>query len=221
MEVVMPAEPLSGAEIVIKALVDQGVDVVFGYPGGAVLPIYDSLFKQNALRHILVRQEGGAVHAAEGYARSTGKVGVVLVTSGPGATNAVTGLTDALMDSIPVVCLTGQVPTHLIGNDAFQECDTVGITRPCTKHNYLVKSVADLPRVLHEAFHIAKSGRPGPVVVDIPKDIQFAKGVYSRPREFQHKGYRPKLKGDLERIKAAIELMRHAKRPLFYTGGGV
>src|ERR1700749_3699592 len=179
----MPAEPLSGAEIVIKALVDQGVAVVFGYPGGAVLPIYDALFKQNSLRHILVRHEQGAVPAAEGYARSTGKVGCVLVTSGPGATNAVTGLTDALMDSIPIVCLTGQVPTHLIGNDAFQECDTVAITRPCTKHNYLVKNVADLPRVLHEAFHIAKSGRPGPVVVDIPKDIQFAKGLYAKPKE--------------------------------------
>src|SRR3981189_1186636 len=217
-----PEEPATtGADLLVKALIDEEVEVVFGYPGGAVLPIYDSLFKQNRLRHILVRHEQAAVHAAEGYARSTGKVGVVLVTSGPGATNAVTGLTDALMDSIPVVCLTGQVPTHLIGNDAFQECDTVGIPRPCTKHNYLVKNVADLPRVLHEAFHIAKSGRPGPVVVDIPKDIQFAKGLYSRPKEFQHKGYRPKLKGDLERIKAAIELMRHAKRPLFYTGGGI
>jgi len=212
---------MSGAEMVIEALADQGAEHLFGYPGGAVLPIYDALFQQDKVRHILVRHEQGAVHAAEGYARSTGKVGCVLVTSGPGATNAVTGLTDALMDSIPVVCLTGQVPTHLIGNDAFQECDTVGITRPCTKHNYLVKNVADLPRVLHEAFHIAKSGRPGPVVVDIPKDIQFAKGVYSRPKEFQHKGYRPKLKGDLERIKAAIEMMRHAKRPLFYTGGGI
>ena len=212
---------MTGAEMVIEALADQGAEHLFGYPGGAVLPIYDALFQQDKVRHILVRHEQGAVHAAEGYARSTGKVGCVLVTSGPGATNAVTGLTDALMDSIPIVCLTGQVPTHLIGNDAFQECDTVGITRPCTKHNYLVKSVADLPRVLHEAFHIAKSGRPGPVVVDIPKDIQFAKGLYSRPKEFQHKGYRPKLKGDLERIKAAIELMRHAKRPLFYTGGGI
>ena len=212
---------MSGAEMVTEALADQGAEHLFGYPGGAVLPIYDALFQQDKVRHILVRHEQGAVHAAEGYARSTGKVGCVLVTSGPGATNAVTGLTDALMDSIPVVCLTGQVPTHLIGNDAFQECDTVGITRPCTKHNYLVKNVADLPRVLHEAFHIAKSGRPGPVVVDIPKDIQFAKGLYSRPKEFQHKGYRPKLKGDLERIKAAIELMRHAKRPLFYTGGGI
>src|ERR1700758_2977059 len=200
----MSAEPICGADIVIKALVDQSVDVVFGYPGGAVLPIYDSLFKQNSLRHVLVRQEGGAVHAAEGYARSTGKVGVVLVTSGPGATNAVTGLTDALMDSIPVVCITGQVPTHLIGNDAFQECDTVGITRPCTKHNYLVKSIEDLPKVLHEAFYVASSGRPGPVVVDIPKDIQFAKGNYFKPKDFQHKGYKPKLKGDLDRIKEAI-----------------
>ena len=212
---------MTGAEMVIEALADQGVEHLFGYPGGAVLPIYDALFQQKKVQHILVRHEQGAVHAAEGYARSTGKVGCVLVTSGPGATNAVTGLTDALMDSTPLVCLTGQVPTHLIGNDAFQECDTVGITRPCTKHNYLVKNVADLPRVLHEAFHIAKSGRPGPVVVDIPKDIQFARGLYSRPKEFQHKGYRPKVKGDLERIKVAIELMQHAKRPLFYTGGGV
>jgi len=202
---------MTGAEMVIEALADQGVEHLFGYPGGAVLPIYDALFQQKKVQHILVRHEQGAVHAAEGYARSTGKVGCVLVTSGPGATNAVTGLTDALMDSTPLVCLTGQVPTHLIGNDAFQECDTVGITRPCTKHNYLVKNVGDLPRVLHEAFHIAKSGRPGPVVVDIPKDIQFARGLYSRP----------KVKGDLEPIKVAIELMRHAKRPLFYTGGGV
>src|SRR6266705_6075599 len=177
---------MTGAKMVIAALADQGVEHVFGYPGGAVLPIYDELFKQNALRHILVRHEQAAVHAAEGYARSTGKVGAVLVTSGPGATNAVTGLTDALCDSVPLVVITGQVPTHLIGNDAFQECDTVGITRPCTKHNYLVKSVAELPRVLHEAFHIAKSGRPGPVVVDIPKDIQFAKRIESTPRDFQH-----------------------------------
>jgi acetolactate synthase-1/2/3 large subunit len=212
---------LTGAEMVMAALADQGVEYVFGYPGGAVLPIYDALFQQQKVRHILVRHEQGAVHAAEGYARSSGKVGCVLVTSGPGATNAVTGLTDALMDSIPLVCLTGQVPTHLIGNDAFQECDTVGITRPCTKHNYLVKSIADLPRVLHEAFHIARSGRPGPVVVDIPKDIQFAKGVYAKPRDFQHKGYRPKVKGDLDRIKMAVELMQNAKRPLFYTGGGI
>src|SRR5438132_13478625 len=172
------AEEISGAQILVQSLIDLGVEHVFGYPGGAVLPIYDALFTQDKVRHVLVRQEGGAAHAAEGYARSTGKPGVVLVTSGPGATNAVTGLTDALMDSIPLVCITGQVPTHLIGNDAFQECDTVGITRPCTKHNYLVKNVNDLARVLHEAFHIARSGRPGPVVVDIPKDIQFAKGTY-------------------------------------------
>ena len=182
-ERVMSAEPICGADIVIKALVDQGVDVVFGYPGGAVLPIYDSLFKQNALRHILVRQEGGAVHAAEGYARSTGRVGVVLVTSGPGATNAVTGLTDALMDSVPVVCLTGQVPTHLIGNDAFQEADTTGITRPCTKHNYLVKDVPTWRAMMHEAFYVARSGRPGPVVVDLPKDMLFALGPYSGPEQ--------------------------------------
>src|SRR5712691_11792473 len=203
---------MTGAEMVIQALVDQGVQHIFGYPGGAVLPIYDALFDSKAaeqanLRHILVRHEQGAVHAAEGYARSSGKVGCVLVTSGPGATNAVTGLTDALCDSIPLVCITGQVPTHLIGNDAFQECDTVGITRPCTKHNYLVKDVADLPRVLHEAFYVASSGRPGPVVVDIPKDIQFAKGQYFKPNEFQHQGYKPKVKGDIAKIKAAVALM--------------
>jgi len=215
------AQEMTGAEMVIAALADQGVEDIFGYPGGAVLPIYDALFHQEKVRHVLVRHEQGAVHAAEGYARSTGKVAAVLVTSGPGATNAVTGLTDALMDSVPLVCITGQVPTHLIGNDAFQECDTVGITRPCTKHNYLVKDVADLPRVLHEAFYVAGSGRPGPVVVDIPKDVQFAKGVYFKPNEFPHKGYRPKLKGDLDKIKAAIEMMRHARRPVFYTGGGV
>src|SRR2546426_4744930 len=212
---------MTGAEVVIRALADQGVEHVFGYPGGAVLPIYDALFQQDKVTPILVRHEQGAVHAAEGYARSSGKVGCVLVTSGPGATNAVTGLTDALCDSIPLVCITGQVPTHMIGNDAFQECDTVGITRPCTKYNYLVKNIADLPRVLHEAFYVASSGRPGPVVVDIPKDIQFAKGGYAKPKEFQHKGYRPKLKGDTDKIKAAIELMAKAKRPLFYTGGGV
>src|SRR5215813_8820460 len=212
---------MTGAEMVIAALADQGVEHIFGYPGGAVLPIYDALFQQKKVQHVLVRHEQGAVHAAEGYARSTGKVGAVLVTSGPGATNAVTGLTDALMDSVPLVCITGQVPTHLIGNDAFQECDTVGITRPCTKHNYLVKDVADLPRVLHEAFYVAGSGRPGPVVVDIPKDVQFAKGVYFKPNEFPHKGYRPKLKGDLDKIRAAIEMMRQARRPVFYTGGGV
>jgi acetolactate synthase-1/2/3 large subunit len=212
---------MTGAEMVIAALADQGVEHLFGYPGGAVLPIYDALFQQDKVQHILVRHEQGAVHAAEGYARSTGKVGTVLVTSGPGATNAVTGLTDAFCDSIPLVVITGQVPTHLIGNDAFQECDTVGITRPCTKYNYLVKTIADLPRALHEAFHIAASGRPGPVVVDIPKDIQFAKGAYFKPKEFQHRGYRPKLKGDLDKIKTAIDMMASAKRPLFYTGGGV
>jgi len=212
---------MTGAEMVIQALADQNVEHVFGYPGGAVLPIYDAIFSQNQVRHILVRHEQGAVHAAEGYARSTGKVGCVLVTSGPGATNAVTGLTDAFCDSIPIVCITGQVPTHLIGNDAFQECDTVGITRPCTKYNYLVKRIEDLPRALHEAFHIASSGRPGPVVVDVPKDIQFAKGIYSRPKDFPHTGYKPKLKGDMDKIKQAIDLMAHAKRPLFYTGGGV
>jgi acetolactate synthase I/II/III large subunit len=212
---------MTGAEMVIEALADQGVKHLFGYPGGAVLPIYDELFKQDKINHILVRHEQGAVHAAEGYARSTGKVGCVLVTSGPGATNAVTGLTDALMDSVPLVCITGQVPTHLIGNDAFQECDTVGITRPCTKHNYLVKNVNDLARVLHEAFYVAAAGRPGPVVVDIPKDIQFAKGMYQGPKNVQHKTYKPRVKGDLEKIKSAVALMAQAKRPLFYTGGGV
>jgi acetolactate synthase-1/2/3 large subunit len=217
----MSAEPVSGAEIVIKALIDQGVDVVFGYPGGAVLPIYDALFKQNSLRHILVRQEGGAVHAAEGYARSTGRVGVVLVTSGPGATNAVTGLTDALMDSVPVVCLTGQVPTHLIGNDAFQEADTTGITRPCTKHNYLVKDVRELARMLHEAFYVARSGRPGPVVVDLPKDVLFASCAYESPQNGGHKTYRPQLTPDPDRIAEAVELIARAKRPLFYGGGGL
>jgi acetolactate synthase-1/2/3 large subunit len=212
---------MTGAEMVIQALNDQGVDHIFGYPGGAVLPIYDALHQQNKLQHILVRHEQGAVHAAEGYARSSGKVGAVLVTSGPGATNAVTGLTDALMDSIPIVVITGQVPTHLIGNDAFQECDTVGITRPCTKHNYLVKDVNDLSRILHEAFYVAATGRPGPVVVDIPKDIQFAKGKYVGPTNIKHKTYNPRVKGDLNKIREAVELMRHAKRPLFYTGGGV
>ena len=217
------ARTMTGAEMVIKALTEQGVDTLFGYPGGAVLPIYDELFQQEKVRHVLVRQEGGAVHAAEGYARSTGKIGVVLVTSGPGATNAVTGLTDALMDSIPVVVLTGQVPTHLIGNDAFQECDTVGITRPCTKHNWLVKDVNDLARIIHEAFHIAKSGRPGPVVVDIPKDVQFATGTYvgASTATLAHKSYRPRLKPEASAIEAAIEVMSRAKRPVFYTGGGV
>jgi acetolactate synthase-1/2/3 large subunit len=210
-----------GATMVLKALADQGVDVVFGYPGGAVLPIYDELFKQNRVRHILVRHEQAAVHAAEGYARSTGKVGVVLVTSGPGATNAVTGLTDALMDSIPVVCLTGQVPTHLIGNDAFQEADTTGITRPCTKHNYLVKRIEDLSRTLHEAFYVARHGRPGPVVVDLPKDIQQTRGPYYGPEQVEHRSYRPQTEPDPAKIAEAVDMMMAAKRPLFYCGGGV
>ena len=215
------ARAMTGAEIVLKALQDQGVEHIFGYPGGAVLPIYDEIFQQEKVQHILVRQEGGALHAAEGYARSTGKVGVALVTSGPGATNAVTGLTDALMDSIPIVCITGQVPTHLIGNDAFQECDTVGITRPCTKHNWLVKNVNDLARIIHEAFHIARTGRPGPVVIDIPKDVQFATGNYVGPSNIQHKTYRPKLKPEQAAIREAVEMISAAKRPIFYTGGGV
>ncbi|MCE2934075.1 MAG: acetolactate synthase 3 large subunit [Hyphomicrobiales bacterium] len=214
-------EMMTGAEMVVRAMQDHDVDTLFGYPGGAVLPIYDALFQQNSVQHILVRHEQGAVHSAEGYARSSGKVGVVLVTSGPGATNAVTGLTDALMDSIPVICFTGQVPTHLIGSDAFQECDTVGITRHCTKHNYLVKRIEDLPRIIHEAFYVAKSGRPGPVVVDIPKDIQFQRGVYTPPGEIMHKSYRPKTQGDRGQIERAVELMIRAKRPVFYTGGGV
>src|SRR5450756_1567565 len=196
---------MTGAEMVMEALADQGVKHLFGYPGGAVLPIYDELFQQEKVRHILVRHEQGAVHAAEGYARSTGKVGAVLVTSGPGATNAVTGLTDALMDSIPIVVITGQVPTHLIGNDAFQECDTVGITRPCTKHNYLVRDVNDLAKVLHEAFHIASSGRPGPVLVDVPKDVQFAVGTYHPPRKADvHVSYAPRVKGDAVQIRKAV-----------------
>src|SRR5690242_19019759 len=212
---------MTGAQMVLQALADQGVEHIFGYPGGAVLPIYDELFQQDRIKHILVRHEQGAVHAAEGYARSTGKVGCVLVTSGPGATNAVTGLTDALMDSIPIVCITGQVPTHLIGNDAFQECDTVGITRPCTKHNYLVKDVNSLSRVLHEAFYVARTGRPGPVEVDIPKDIQFQRGDYTGLTNSQHKSYNPRTVGDELAVEAAIDLMAHAKRPLFYTGGGI
>ncbi len=207
--------------MVIRALRDQGVETIFGYPGGAVLPIYDALFHQDFIKHVLVRHEQGAAHAAEGFARSSGKVGVLLVTSGPGATNAVTGLTDALMDSIPLICITGQVPTHLIGSDAFQECDTVGITRHCTKHNYLVRQIEDLPRVLHEAFYVAQNGRPGPVVIDIPKDVQFAIGAYIGPRNIEHKTYRPKLDGDPGRIARAVALMAAARRPVFYTGGGV
>ena len=212
----------TGAETIIKALADQGVEVVFGYPGGAVLPIYDALFQQNSIRHILVRHEQGAVHAAEGYARSTGKVGCVLVTSGPGATNAVTGLTDALMDSIPLVCLTGQVPTHLIGNDAFQEADTVGITRACTKHNYLVKDVDNMAHTIHEAFYVARSGRPGPVVVDLPKDTQQnLTSVYVEPDEVVRQSYIPKTKPERSEIEQAIELLANAERPVIYAGGGV
>ncbi len=216
----MSGRQMSGAEMVLAALADNGVDTVFGYPGGAVLPIYDAMFQQDRIRHVLVRQEGGAVHAAEGYARSTGKVGCVLVTSGPGATNAVTGLLDALMDSIPLICITGQVPTHLIGNDAFQEADTTGITRPCTKHNYLVKDVNRLAETIHEAFHVARSGRPGPVLIDLPKDVQFAIGTY-RPRAEVALSYRPAFEPNRDAIERAVEMLAKAERPLFYTGGGV
>ncbi len=215
------AAEMTGAEIVVQALADQGVEVIFGYPGGAVLPIYDALHQQQRIRHILVRHEQAAVHAAEGYARSSGKVGVVLVTSGPGATNAVTGITDAMMDSVPLVVLTGQVPTHLIGTDAFQECDTIGITRHCSKHNYLVKDTARLGAVLHEAFHIARSGRPGPVVIDIPKDIQIFRAKYEKPAQVTHKTYKPQVKGDRAAIEAAVEMLAAAERPIFYTGGGI
>ncbi|BCA61938.1 acetolactate synthase [Sphingomonas sp. HMP9] len=215
----------SGADILIEALCDLGVEVVFGYPGGAVLPIYDALFRHNAdggrIKHILVRHEQAATHAAEGYARSTGKPGVVLVTSGPGATNAVTGITDALMDSIPMVVITGQVPTALIGTDAFQEADTVGITRHCSKHNYLVKDPAKLGGVIHEAFHIATSGRPGPVVVDIPKDVQVATARYTKPGPIQHKTYRPQVKADQSQIEQLVDMLAAAERPILYTGGGI
>ena len=213
---------MTGAEVIVKALNEQGVDHIFGYPGGAVLPLYDELFKSNkAPAHILVRHEQGAVHAAEGYARSSGKPGVVLVTSGPGATNAVTGLTDALMDSIPLVCISGQVPSHLIGTDAFQECDTVGITRPCTKHNWLVKRPEDLSKTIHLAFLVATTGRPGPVLIDIPKDIQFADAEYCSMSEVEHSSYKPKVKPEISEIEQAVELMSKAKKPIFYTGGGV
>ena len=214
-------QTMTGSEVVLRALVEQGVEVVFGYPGGAVLPLYDAFFKQNSIRHVLVRHEQGAVHAAEGYARSTGKVGVVLVTSGPGATNTVTGLTDALMDSVPIVCLTGQVPTHMIGNDAFQEADTVGITRPCTKHNYLVKRGDDLAKVMHEAFHVARSGRPGPVVIDLPKDVQMGEAPYRGPGEFAYKTYQPRVEPAAVDIERAIDMMADAKKPVFYVGGGL
>jgi acetolactate synthase-1/2/3 large subunit len=212
---------MTGAKMVVQALKDQGVDVVFGYPGGAVLPIYDEIFQQNDIRHVLVRHEQGAVHAAEGYARSTGKPGVVLVTSGPGATNAVTGLTDALMDSIPIIVLTGQVPTFMIGNDAFQEADTVGITRPCTKHNWLVSDTKNLSEILHQAFHVCTAGRPGPVLVDIPKDVQFASADYTPPQKAKTSHYQPQVKGDMATIIELVEALEVAERPIFYTGGGV
>ena len=212
---------MTGAKMVVQALKDQGVDVVFGYPGGAVLPIYDEIFQQNDIKHVLVRHEQGAVHAAEGYARSTGKPGVCLVTSGPGATNAVTGLTDALLDSIPIVVLTGQVPTFMIGSDAFQEADTVGITRSCTKHNWLVKNTDKLSGTLHEAFHVATSGRPGPVLIDIPKDVQFADGEYTPPQKVEVSHYQPKVKGDMAEIEMLVDALEKAERPIFYTGGGV
>ena len=211
----------SGAEIVFKCLEDQDVEFIFGYPGGAVLPIYDELKNHSSIKHILVRHEQGAGHAAEGYARSSGKPGIVLVTSGPGATNVVTALTDAYMDSVPLVCISGQVPTHLIGTDAFQECDTTGITRPCTKHNWLVKDIKDLSKILHEAFRVATTGRPGPVLVDIPKDIQFAKTSYSKPK------IKKKLNGkslnhfSQKDINNLIDLMNKSKKPIFYSGGGV
>ena len=212
---------LTGSEIIVKTLVDQGAETIFGYPGGAVLPIYDAIFRQNELRHILVRHEQAAVHAAEGYARSTGKVGVVLVTSGPGATNAVTGLTDALMDSVPIVCLTGQVPTHLIGGDAFQEADTVGITRPCTKHNYLVKDIDALARSIAEAFYVANSGRPGPVVVDLPKDIMNSSTKYEKIGEISRQSYQPVVTAEQELVNSAVSLLETAERPIVYAGGGV
>ncbi len=214
-------EVLTGAEIVLRALADQGVDTVFGYPGGAVLPIYDAIYAQQQVRHILVRHEQGAGHMAEGYARATGRCGVALATSGPGATNMVTPIADALMDSIPMVVITGQVPTHLIGSDAFQEADTVGITRACSKHNYLVKDVDDLARIIHEAFYVATHGRPGPVVIDIPKNVQFARGVYVGPDAIEHRTYHPRTEPADGRIEEAAALMARAERPVIYTGGGV
>ena len=217
----MLGQMMTGAEILLETLVAEGVEVVFGYGGGAVLPIYDALFQQDRIRHILVRHEQGAAHAAEGYARSTGKAGVLLVTSGPGATNTVTGLTDALMDSIPIICLTGQVATHLIGNDAFQEADTVGITRPCTKHNYLLKDVNDIAIKVHEAFFVATHGRPGPVVVDLPKNVTMAQTQYVKPMAVGHKTYRPIVKAELGQVRQAVEMIATAKSPIFYTGGGV
>ncbi|OOY15627.1 acetolactate synthase 3 large subunit [Thioclava sediminum] len=215
------ARQMTGAKMVVQALKDHGVEVIFGYPGGAVLPIYDEIFQQNDIRHILVRHEQAAIHMAEGYARSTGKPGVALVTSGPGATNAVTGLTDALMDSIPLIVLSGQVPTFLVGTDGFQEADTVGITRPCTKHNWLVKDPAKLSETIHQAFHVATSGRPGPVLIDMPKDVQFAVATYTEPKAAKVDHYQPQVKGDLDAITKLVELIETAEKPVFYTGGGV
>jgi len=217
------ASLMTGAEIVFKALEDQGVRHIFGYPGGAVLPIYDELKNHKSIKHILVRHEQGAGHAAEGYARSSGKPGVMLVTSGPGATNAVTALTDAYMDSIPLVCITGQVPTHLIGTDAFQECDTTGITRPCTKHNWLVKDVKKLSSIMHKAFEVATTGRPGPVLVDIPKDVQFQKGKYIKPKELKNSKTKTNItfNGQDKDIEVAVELISKSSKPILYTGGGV
>ncbi|MEZ5684961.1 MAG: acetolactate synthase 3 large subunit [Paracoccaceae bacterium] len=215
------ARQMTGAEMVVQALKDHGVEVIFGYPGGAVLPIYDAIFQQNKIKHILVRHEQAAIHMAEGYARSTGKPGCALVTSGPGATNAVTGLTDALMDSIPLVVFSGQVPTFMIGTDGFQEADTVGITRPCTKHNWLVKDTAKLAETIHQAFHVATSGRPGPVLIDLPKDVQFATGTYTEPKTARLDHYQPKVKGDLDAVTKLVELIETAAKPIFYTGGGV
>ena len=212
---------LTGAEIVFKALGEHGVEYIFGYPGGAVLPLYDQISKQKKIKHILVRHEQGAGHAAEGYARSSGKTGIALVTSGPGATNMVTALTDAYMDSIPLVCISGQVPTHLIGTDAFQECDTTGITRPCTKHNWLVKDINQLAETMHKAFHVANSGRPGPVLVDIPKDVQFQKGTYKSSKEVVVETYKPTVKAELNDIEKAVELIVKSKKPIIYSGGGV
>lgn len=218
----LKSEMMSGAEVIVRALEDMGVDTIFGYPGGAVLPIYDALFKAKKIKHILVRHEQGAAHAAEGYARSTGKPGVVLVTSGPGATNTVTGIADAMLDSIPMVVLTGQVARHLVGTDAFQEADTVGITRHCTKHNYFVSDSDTLCDVMFEAFHIATTGRPGPVVIDLPKDIQVADAPYKMPMgQVEHRTYKPQIKGDRTQIEEALELMASAKRPILYTGGGI
>ena len=217
----MSSNQYTGGEIILKALADQDVEVVFGYPGGVTLPLYNDMYKQNSLRHVLVGHEQGAVHAAEGYARSKGKTGVAMATSGPGATNTVTGLVDALMDSIPLVCLTGQVASHLIGNDAFQEADTTGITRPATKHNYLVKSTDELASIIHEAFYIAAHGRPGPVLIDIPKDIIMGMGTYVGPEGIEPRNYKPQVTGDRSKIEAAVDMLASAKRPIIYAGGGV